>query len=297
MLESEFTVDCPHPGSPADRGPELRATLAFQTSGRYDPTARMGVDPDGRPQFVKAWRSAAGPVTLRLTELERGRFRAEAWGPGAEQAIAAAPELLGASDCPSSLVAQHPPVERAIRFHRGLRLSRAPWLVDRLMGIVLEQRVKVEEAWRSWRYLVQDFGEPAPAIEGLMVAPECKAIRRIGFDTWWRWGVDRKRAGTLCEVAFVAAKVEGLGGPDAARALFAHIKGVGPWTEGMFCGFALGDPDAVVVGDLHMPHQLSKALTGIPFGDDDKMLELLAPYAGQRFRVQVLLARAPAARP
>ncbi len=292
MHEIEFTV-----GPPGAAGASLRATLRYVTSGRYDPTARMGVDPEGRPQFVKAWRTAGGPATLRVTELERGRFRAEAWGPGAEQALAGAPDLLGASDAPGSLVAQHAQVAQAIVSHRGLRLGRSPWLLDRLLGIVLEQRVKSEDAWRAWRYLVQEHGEPAPAIDGLWIAPESKAIRRIGFDTWWRWGVDRKRAGTLCEVAFVAAKVEGLAGPDAARSLFAHIRGVGPWTEGMFCGYVLGDPDAVVVGDLHLPNQMSKAFTGVPFGDDDQMLALLAPYAGQRFRVQVLLARAPAARP
>ncbi len=291
MLESEFTVGA------ASSAADLRATLAYQSSGRLDPTARLGVCPEGRPQFAKAWRTAAGPATLRVTELERGRFRAEAWGPGAEEAIAAAPDLLGASDVPASLVAQHPQVAHAIVTHRGLRLARSPWLLDRLMGIVLEQRVSSEDAWRSWRSLVQEYGEPAPGIDGLMIAPESKVIRRIGFDTWWRWGVDRQRAGTLCEVAFVAAKVDGIGGPEAARALFAHIRGVGPWTEGMFCGYVLGDPDAVIVGDLHLPRQLSKALTGVPHGDDDKMLALLSPYAGQRFRVQVLLTRAPTARP
>ena len=45
---------------------------------------------------------------------------------------------------------------------------------------------------------------------------------------------------------------------------------------------AMGDPDAVAVGDFHLKNLVSTALAGEPRGTDQRMLELLAPYAGQR---------------
>jgi NAD(P)-dependent dehydrogenase (short-subunit alcohol dehydrogenase family) len=49
------------------------------------------------------------------------------------------------------------------------------------------------------------------------------------------------------------------------------------------------DPDAISVGDYHMPDTVAWALAGEPRADDARMLELLEPYLGQRGRVQRLL--------
>lgn len=281
------------PARPWDPGPELRAVLSFQPAGRFDPTCRFGEDEEGRPTFAKAWRTPDGPATLRITEISPGAFQAEAWGPGADRALAAAPACCGADDVPTALVPLHPQVHAALKAHRGLRLARVPWTVDRLMITILEQRVKWEDAVRAWRMLVEDHGEPAPGPCALRVAPEPARIRRLPFDTWWRYGVDRRRAATLCEVAFQAAKIAVFTDAAQARAVLRHLRGIGPWTDGVFCGFGLGDPDAVVLGDLHMPNHFSKIMTGVPWGTDEQMLAGLAPYAGQRFRVQVLLLRSP----
>jgi 3-methyladenine DNA glycosylase/8-oxoguanine DNA glycosylase len=54
-------------------------------------------------------------------------------------------------------------------------------------------------------------------------------------------------------------------------------------------GFVLGDADAVPIGDLHLPHEVCWALAGESSGDDQRMLELLEPWRGQRFRVLRLL--------
>ncbi len=45
-----------------------------------------------------------------------------------------------------------------------------------------------------------------------------------------------------------------------------------------------GDPDAVPLGDLHLPRMVTYALSGRE-GDDNRMLELLEPYRGHRMRV------------
>ena len=54
---------------------------------------------------------------------------------------------------------------------------------------------------------------------------------------------------------------------------------------------ALGDPDAVSVGDAHLSNVVAFALTGAARGTDERMLELLAPWAGHRARVVRLLER------
>ena len=53
----------------------------------------------------------------------------------------------------------------------------------------------------------------------------------------------------------------------------------------------LGDPDAVSIGDFHLPHLVSYALTGERRGTDERMLELLAAWPGHRGRVLRLLTR------
>jgi len=52
---------------------------------------------------------------------------------------------------------------------------------------------------------------------------------------------------------------------------------------------ALGDVDAVSVGDFHLPHLVAWVMAGQPRGDDERMLALLAPYAGRRALVMRLL--------
>ena len=54
-------------------------------------------------------------------------------------------------------------------------------------------------------------------------------------------------------------------------------------------GMAWGDPDAVPVGDFHLPNTVSWALAAEDRGTDERMLELLEPYGGHRRRVVLLL--------
>jgi 3-methyladenine DNA glycosylase/8-oxoguanine DNA glycosylase len=68
------------------------------------------------------------------------------------------------------------------------------------------------------------------------------------------------------------------------------LSGIGPWTAAMVVGRVMGAPDAVVVGDYHLPHTVSWAMAREPRGTDERMLELLEPYRGQRARVVRILA-------
>ncbi len=62
------------------------------------------------------------------------------------------------------------------------------------------------------------------------------------------------------------------------------MPGIGPWTVAEVSFRALGDADAVSVGDFHLANLVGFALTGRPRSTDEQMLELLAPYQGHRYR-------------
>jgi len=63
------------------------------------------------------------------------------------------------------------------------------------------------------------------------------------------------------------------------------IPGVGVWTLGCVLAPALGDPDAVPVGDYHVKNIVAWNLAGEARATDDRMLQLLEGYVGQRGRV------------
>ena len=74
----------------------------------------------------------------------------------------------------------------------------------------------------------------------------------------------------------------------ALRDAYARLRAfplVGAWTAAEVGLRALGDPDVVSVGDYHLCHAVCHALAAEPRGTDERMLELLAPFAGYRARV------------
>ena len=74
-----------------------------------------------------------------------------------------------------------------------------------------------------------------------------------------------------------------------AYARLTAVPGIGPWTAAEVGVRALGDQDAVSVGDFHLPNLVAYALAREPRGTDDRMLELLEPFAGHRGRVCLLI--------
>src|SRR5262249_60637984 len=106
----------------------------------------------------------------------------------------------------------------------------------------------------------------------------------------------RPRRGTARAAARVAARLEECVAmaPDGALARLRAVPGVGEWTAAETAQRALGDPDAVSVGDYHIHDLVVHALTGRPRGDDAEMLRLLEPCHGQRQRVVRLGGRSRA---
>ena len=59
---------------------------------------------------------------------------------------------------------------------------------------------------------------------------------------------------------------------------------------------SMGDADAVPTGDYHIPNTVAWVMAGEPRADDARMLELLEPYRGHRWRV-IRLAKANGSAP
>jgi 3-methyladenine DNA glycosylase/8-oxoguanine DNA glycosylase len=275
----------------------LSQTLGPLRRGHFDPTFRT--DPSG---VWRTLRTPHGGATLHLARTASG-IAATAWGSGAEWAIAGVPELLGAGDDWSSLdVSGNAFLADSLHRNPGLRLLRTRQVFEMMLAAILEQKVTGKEARHAWRVLITKHGPPAPgpAPSGMRVFPPAEVWRRVPSWEWHRAGVGPDRSATVMRAAVVAASLErtlekGRGGPEVERAL-RSIPGVGVWTSAETTQRAHGDPDAPSVGDYHLPAVVGWALIGTPV-DDDGMLELLAPWAGQRQRIMRLIESSGFAKP
>ena len=216
---------------------------------------------------------------------------ATAWGPGAGWMLEALPVLLGADDRPEDFVPVHPVLIAAARRHGVIRIGRSCQVMEALVPAVLEQKVVGMEATRAWRMLLRRFGEPAPGPwpARLRVPPDPATWASIPSWDWHLAGVEAGKARVIAAAARVAGRLEEvteMSSDDADRRLRA-IAGVGAWTSAEVRQRACGDADAVSVGDYHLPSDVGWALVGRPV-DDEEMLELLAPYRGQRHRASLL---------
>lgn len=291
-----------------DYRPQLGAILRPMQRGSSDPTMRFV---DGA-----VWRTSAtpdGPATQQVTllpsasappRLDSATVRSRCWGPGAGWLTERLPDLIGAHDDPSGFAAatgsagDHPDTESAAvvtamrtwhaRKGRGWRVPRGHNVWESAVAAVLEQKVTGLEAKRAWAGLARMHGIPAPgpAPASMRVFPLPDAIRRVPTWTWRRLGVDRSRSDTimrLAQVPHVLRRLPDLD-PAEARRRLTSIAGVGLWTYAEIAQRALGDADAVSVGDFHLAGDVVYALTGRMDGDDDAMLRVLAPFAGHRYR-------------
>lgn len=269
-----------------DRPLDAPASLP-RTGPGDDPAHRRTAD-----AVTRATRTPDGPATVRLRPVPEGA-RVEAWGPGAHWLVARADRLAGAGDHTAVDPFGHPALDRLAPRHRARRFTATGAVVEALVPQVLAQRVLSSEAAWSWREVVRRLGEPAPGPFDLFVPPRPEQL--AGQPTWWwhRIGVERGRAATVAAVARHATRLEAcVELPlDAARARLAAVPGVGPWTVAGVARVALGDADAVSVGDYWIRHHVVRFFTGRERGTDDEMLELLAPWSGRRGRVEAMVLR------
>ncbi|MEO7288774.1 MAG: DNA-3-methyladenine glycosylase 2 family protein [Jatrophihabitantaceae bacterium] len=269
-----------------DRPFDLPRTMLALRHGAGDPVARLV---GGTFWWAARTADGAGTIAIRLVA---GEVLAEAWGPGGPALLDIMPELIGETDDWTALDVSAHPVLAEVR-HRlpGLRLTRSGQVLDSLVPACLEQRVTGGEAFRAWRQLTRTFGEPAPGPGQLWLPAEPVRLLQVPSWDWHRFGVDGQRHRTVRAVATVAPRLEECVGlaPEQARTRLRSIPGVGEWTAAETTVRALGDPDAVSVGDFHLANRVGWALAGRPRSTDEQLLELLEPWRGQRARVVKLI--------
>jgi len=266
----------------------LGRTVGMLRRGGGDPT--MVID-GGR--IWMAFRTDAGIATLCLRQGSDG-IHASAWGPGADEAIDVVPRLCGADDDDDGFVIGHPQLEDVARRHPGIRMARTDRVFDALACAIIEQKVTGMQAFGAWKYLVTRFGEraPGPVPRPMFASPAHDVWRDIPSWQWHRAAVEPPQSRTIVAAARRGASVEratlrAIDGAERDRVL-TSLPGVGVWTSAETRIRALGDPDAVSVGDYHLAHEVGFALTGHRT-DDDGMLELLAPWSGHRQRIVRLI--------
>ncbi len=283
---------------------DLRLTLGIHRRGAADPTLRFSRD-------GSAWRASRtpeGPATLRLVP-DGAAIRAKAWGPGAGWALEQAPELVGADEDPGAAAeladrvaaAGHRLLATLLPRYQGIRIGRTRRVMEALVPAIIEQKVTGDEARAAFVALVRRHGEPAPGpweAEGrpaqMRVPPSPATLAGLpGYD-YHPLGLERRRADAIRAAAARAARVEECADLPLADA-YARLRAlplVGPWTAAEVGLRALGDQDAVSVGDFHLRHAVCWALAREERGSDARMLELLAPFAGHRARVIRLIEAA-----
>ena len=186
--------------------------------GKHDPTIHLG-----RPRVAAGQphpRRAAPPSAPSSTATgSRSRPGATApsgrssTAPGCSAASTTGP---GSTRRPESCAGLH-------RDGDGLRLPRTGRVLEALIPAVLGQRVTGFEAKRSYRQLVERWGEPAPGPAGSCSARCPATIAELGYYDLHLIGVEKKRADTLKRVCAHATRLEEVGrhgarpAPRAAR--------------------------------------------------------------------------------
>ena len=251
--------------------------------------ALLGFGPCLRRDDAGVWlatRTPAGPTTLRL-ERSNGTIAASGWGEGAEWAVANAAAICGDHDDDSGFLPRHPLLARLHRENPGMRMPRTQSVFEALVPTVIAQQITSEEARESYRHLVNALGEPAPGPVSLKLSPSPRKLAQTPYWAFHRFGIERRRADIIIRAARSAGRLEETVSMDMASAhrRMLAFPGIGPWTAAKVAMVALGDADAVPVGDYHLPHSIGFLFDGTPRSTDERMLEILEPYRGHRARV------------
>lgn len=285
MSEQRATLELPGPLA-------VRPTFGLHRHGPGDPTIKIGAR-----ELSRATGTPDGPATIHLA-IDGARVEATAWGSGATWVLDRTAVLTGKEDV-STLVTDHPRLRELQRQLAGLRIGATHRVMEALVPAILEQKVTSYEAHQSFRKMVYALGEPAPGPLNLRVAPHPSVLAEQPYWVFHRFGIERKRADVIRAVCARASRLEECVdlAAEEAFARLTHFTGIGPWTAAEVAARAMGDPDAVSVGDFHLPHLVSWVLAGEIRATDERMLELLEPYRGQRGRVIRLIECGAGRRP
>ena len=262
---------------------DLERSMKLQHLGHFDPTGRAS------PGRMEKWFSTENGVAKISLAASNGVVSIEGSGAGGRELVDAWASHFPPDDGHEGFAPGDALLARLHRASPGLRLLRVPWLFDVSCGAILQQRVTFADAAHGWRKIVGSIGVES---EHGSAFPPAKILAKTPSWKLESLGIDPKRARTLIALAHEEVFRPFLHGQTSRadlRARLGSIRGIGPWTTETILGFGAGDPDAVPTGDLHLPHLVTWALAREPRGSDARMLELLEPHRGHRFRVARLL--------
>lgn len=271
----------------------LVASLRLSRFGRNDPTASV----DGPlERFAKAARTPLGPVALAAWRDGPGAVEVAIYGPGAPWVEARLRAILGVDDPAPTFTPTHPRLALHVPSLHAMRLVRAVSLAEWHAVVILQQRVTFAEAAASYRRMCTRVGELAPGPLRLLLPPtpahwaalHHPEARALGLDTG-RWEALQHAARFARSLEAAADLPEAWRAREAVGELLSRCPGTGPWTRGLVLGLGLGDADAVVPGDVHLPHDVAAFFHDRPHGSDEAMLHELEPFRPHRFRVVRLI--------
>jgi 3-methyladenine DNA glycosylase/8-oxoguanine DNA glycosylase len=272
---------------------DVRLTLKSMWRGRRDST--MFVGRNANEGVWRATRTPEGPCTQHVSQ-QGQQILSRAWGPGSDWVTDRAPVLVGANDDDGDFHIDrslHEQLHHTWRRYEGVRVPCTFAVWEILFRVILEQKVTGKEAIDSYRDLLRHFAEPAPTSDGpaLNLPPNPKLVAGTPHHVFMRANVERKRADTIRRAADYAHALDAAASislTESYRRLRA-LPGIGEWTINEVGVIALGDSDAVSVGDYHLKNNVAWALAGEERGSDERMVELLEPYRPYRARMMRII--------
>ncbi len=263
---------------------DVRRTLAPLKRGRLDSTAVSG--------SFGVWRATRTPDGAGVQHVRNlgADIEVSTYGPGADWLIERSATLVGSLDDCDSFPAVLPALSELHRRFRSIRFCCTHSVWEVLLPSVLEQKVTGKEARDSYAHILKHFSEPAPSPSHgplLSLPPAAAAVADAPSHVFHAANVERKRSDAIRVAATYARQLTRLVDLPLleAKEFLAKLPGIGIWTVNEISAVALGDADAVSVGDYHLKNLVSWNLAREPRGTDERMIELLAPYRPHRGRV------------
>ena len=234
-------------------------------------------------EVLRASRTPAGPATLQAEHLG-DRLEVEAWGPGADVGARAGPGHPRHPRRPDRLRPRRTPsCSTSTARRRACGFRRTGLVIEALIPAVLSQRVTGFEAKRSFRQLVERWGEPAPGPGGLLLPPEPQVIADLGYYELHVVGVEKRRADTLKRVERPREAARALAQRRADRSCgisSSRSQGSAPGPRPRWRASPSATPMRSAWATSTSSTSIAHALAGEPRGTDERMLELLEPFAG-----------------
>ena len=247
-----------------DRPLDLGRTVWPHLRGLHDPAMRVTGE-----HLIRATRTADGPATIEIRrrgDVRRGRGLGAGRGPGDRRGAG----VHRARRRPIRIRARQPPPRRPRpppagppdRAQRGGPRGADP-------GDPRAEGHGLRGPPRRTAGSSPGGASRRPGRSGCGSCRQPEVLAATPYHAFHPLGLERRRADLVRAVAARANRFEEIVTMPlpAAYARLRAMPGIGPWTAAEVAVRALGDPDAVSVGDFHLPSLVAYALAGEREGD------------------------------